>query len=137
MKVYNKFESNVENIIDIELLRIEKLIEEREDYENDHFSIVDPEPVLNDIYECQIEEMDEDEFIEINEFDPDFEFDQFEDDMFYKLYYLKHERQIASQESCSCAYMDYMPNDNGLCDNLDCYDYPEGPDENLCGIKFY
>lgn len=210
MDMYNKFESNVENVVDIELLRIEKLIEEmeiyeaeffsleppadnldyaisqycmeiechtvlndleddldysfefedymnqlrdeslikeREAYEKAYFSTIDENVELNNIFEHQIASREEVEFIEINgydydfkyepEYDPDFVFDQYEDDMFYKLYYLKQESQMASQESCSCAYMDYMPNDNGLCDNLDCYDYPEGPEENLCGIKFY
>ena len=128
-------------------LRDENLIKEREAYEKAYFSTIDENVELNNIFEHQIASREEVEFIEINgydydfkyepEFDPDFVFDQYEDDMFYKLYYLKQESLMASQESCSCAYMDYMPNDNGLCDNLDCYDYPEGPEENLCGIKFY
>ena len=128
-------------------LRDESLIKEREAYEKAFFTTIDENVELNNIFEHQIASREEVEFIEINgydydfkyepEFDPDFVFDQYEDDMFYTLYYLRQESQMASQESCSCAYMDYMPNDNGLCDNLDCYDYPEGPEENLCGIKFY
>ena len=42
MNMYNKFEANVENVVDIELLRIEKLIEERESYEAEFFSLEPP-----------------------------------------------------------------------------------------------
>lgn len=213
MNMNNKFESNEENVVDIELLRIEKLIEEREAYERDffsfeppidkldyiisryemeieeyetmhilsnhhedfensfefdeylnqirdeklieerelyekeYFSTIDEGLVLNDIYDYQIEARQEDEFCEINRYDYDFEHEQeyvpdfddyeYENEMFYKLLHLKEESLRASKPTCNCAYADYMPNDDGLCDYLDCYDYPEGPEENLCGVKYY
>ncbi|MBE6507900.1 MAG: hypothetical protein E7Z77_00650 [Methanobrevibacter sp.] len=124
--------------------RDKKLIKEREEYELNHSEIVLDYFALNDFFEVQIAAMEEDKFIEINGYDydykyepeyEDYEYDQYEEDMFWKLFYLK-ESQFTSQP-CGCAYLDYMPNDNGFCDYLDCYDYPEGPDENLCGINYY
>ena len=148
--VLNNLEDDLDDPFEFEeylnQIRDERLIEEREAYEKEYFSIADENGVLDDIFEYRIASREEEEFIQINgyeydfnyepEYEPDFEFDQYEEDMFYELLYLKQESQMASQQSCSCAYMDYMPNDDGLCDYLDCYDYPEGPDENLCGIKF-
>ena len=123
-------------------LRDEKLIEERESYEKDYFEFADfPD---NDIFDFQISSREGEEFIEVDEFDYDFEYEpeyedyeyyQYEEDMYWNLFYLK-KSQFAAPE-CGCADLDYMPHDDGLCDYMDCYDYPEGPDENLCGMKYY
>lgn len=121
------------------------LINEREEYEAIFFSTIDEELAINDIYECQIAAMEEEGFLELNGYDYDFEYgpedyndyihDQYEEEMFWNLHYLRQSQ--FEKPKCSCAYMDYMPNDDGFCDYLDCYDYPEGPEENLNGIKFY
>ena len=121
------------------------LINEREEYEAIFFSTIDEDLVINDIYECQIAAMEEEGFLELNGYDYDFEYepedyddyihDQYEEEMFWNLHYLRQSQ--FEKPKCSCAYMDYMPNDDGFCDYLDCYDYPEGPEENLNGIKFY
>ena len=126
--------------------RDEELIEEREKYESDYFAIVDESLVFNDIFDFQIRSRERDEFIERNGYDydfkyepedePDYAYDEYEEEMFWHLHYLR-ESQFASQSTCGCEYLDYMPHDDGLCDYLDCYDYPEGPDENLCGVKYY
>ena len=121
------------------------LINEREEYEAIFFSTIDEDLAINDIYECQIASMEEEGFLELNGYDYDFEYepedyddyihDQYEEEMFWNLHYLRQSQ--FEKPKCSCAYMDYMPNDDGFCDYLDCYDYPEGPEENLNGIKFY
>lgn len=138
------FKEDLENPFELEdrmnQLRDEMLIEEREKYENDPLPIVLDEFALNDFYDFQIEAMEEEEFLKENVYDdyePDFdsEYWQYEEDMFWKLHYLRQTQ--FEQPKCGCAYMDYMPHDDGLCDYLDCYDYPEGPEENLNGIKFY
>ena len=74
---------------------------------------------------------------------PDYDFDfedyedmQYEEELSWDLHYLR-ESQFETQSQCGCPYDDYMPNDDGLCDYLDCYDYPEGPNENLSGIKYF
>ena len=197
MNMYNENELNMDYEVDVELLRMEILIEERENYENEFFSTehVDEEfeyQILQ--YESQIENnehnypMDDEleyrilqyesliENYEINcptdeEFDylfeqedslmdmrdellikehergesfesitfdfnlDDYDHMQYEENMFWKLHYLRKSQFNVS--SCGCPYNDYMPNDDGLCDYLDCYDYPEGPNENLSGIKLY
>ena len=122
-------------------LRDEKLIEERESYEKNYFKFADfPD---KDIFDFQISAR-EGEFIEMKEFDQDieygaeyedYEYYQYEEDMYWNLFYLK-KSQFAIPE-CGCTDLDYMPYDDGLCDYMDCYDYPEGPDENLCGMKYY
>lgn len=126
-------------------LRDEKLIKERESYEKDYFKFVDfPD---KDIFDFQISAR-EGEFIDVNEYDYDFEYApevysdfedyeyyQYEEDMYWKLFYLK-KSQFTTPE-CRCTDLDYMPHDDGLCDYMDCYDYPEGPNENLCGMKYY
>lgn len=119
-------------------LRDEILIQQREKYEsvffNDYYAV-------NDLFEFQINARDEDLCLEEIEYDytieaEDYIFDQYEEDMFYHLLYLK-QGQFEKPDTCSCPYSDYLPNDDGFCDYLDCYDYPEGPDENLAGVKFY
>lgn len=125
-------------------LRDEKLIEERQAYEEDFLSIADSSLVSNVLLDRQIASRMEEEFLELNEYDYDCryeaeEFDiedwQYEENMFWELHYLR-EGQF-EKPSCSCMDLDYMPHDDGLCDYMDCYDYPEGPEENLFGIKFY
>lgn len=123
-------------------LRDKILIENRERYELNHSSVVIDEFALNDFYDCQIEAREEEELSERNGFDydygpeeyGDFIYDQYEEDMYYRLRYLR-ESQFEKPD-CACAYMDYMPNDDGMCDYLDCYDYPDGPDENLGGVIY-
>ena len=130
--LFNPFE--LEDLLN--QLRDEKLIEEREKYEENYFSICDENLILNDSYELQIAAREEEYRLEQNELNPDFDYEDYlyEEEMFYHLLYLK-ESQFA-KPSCRCVDLDYIPNDDGLCDYLDCYDYPEGPDENLCGIKY-
>ena len=205
MNMYNENELNRNYVVDIELLRMEILIEQQENYEKEFLSIESPTDELDyhilqyeslienyeincptddfeeefnylfeqedslmnmrdevlikehekgesfkfiafdfideDIFEFQIESMDEDRYLEENfqdfDFDPDdYEHMQYEENMFWKLHYLR-QSQFEAPSSCGCPYDDYMPNDDGLCDYLDCYDYPEGPNENLSGIKYY
>lgn len=115
-------------------LRDEKLIEEREDYESDFFSNIESESNLFELQIRSYEEYDiEDEILFEEKFG--FDYDEYEEEMFWKLYYLR-ENQFIRQPDCWCPYNDYMPNDDGFCDYLDCYDYPEGPDENLYEVKY-
>ena len=205
MNMYNETELNRNYVVDIELLRMEILIEQQENYEKELLSIEYPteeldyltcqyeslienyeincptddfeeefdylfeqedslmnirdEVLINeyekgesfeviafdyideDFFEFQIESMEEERFLEENfqdfDFDPDdYEHIQYEEAMFWKLHYLR-ESQFEAPSSCGCPYDDYMPNDDELCDYLDCYDYPEGPNENLSGINLY
>ena len=185
MDIYNEFELNVDFAVDVEFLCMETLIEEREIYEKEFFTLnpSDIEHIKNqetelfydlfnpfeiedhqnqlrdeilieeqdkyessifndsfseiDFYDVQISAWDEDEFIEADIPNEDFDFEiedyQYEEEMFWYLHYLKQDQ--FEQSKCSCAYLDYLPNDDGFCDYLDCYDYPEGPDENLEGVK--
>ena len=107
-------------------LRDEKLIKEQEKYEQNNFSFSEV-----DVYDFQIKAMED----ELFENDYDSEYYQYEEEMFYHLQYLKSSQ--FEKPTCSCMDLDYMPHDDGLCDYFDCYDYPEGPDENLSGVKFY
>lgn len=123
-------------------LRDEKLIEEREIYEENFLSILIDDSAIDEFYKFQMDTMGLEEFLNIDDFydydykyEPDYEYDQYEEDMFWEIEYLK--RSQFESPKCGCAYLDYMPHDDGLCDYLDCYDYPEGPDENLNGIKYY
>ena len=124
-----------------EMLRDEKLIRKMDEHGSKYDDIILDEFALNDIYDFQIAAREKEEFIEMDSYDyepedyGDYEYDQYEEDMFWNLHYLRQSQ--FEKPKCSCAYMDYMPNDDGFCDYLDCYDYPEGPDENLNGIKFY
>lgn len=120
-------------------MRDEVLIKEHEKGES--FKFIAFDFIDEDPFEFQIESMEEDRYIEENfldfDFDPDdYEHIQYEEAMFWKLHYLR-ESQFEAPSSCGCPYDDYMPNDDGLCDYLDCYDYSEGPNENLSGIKYY
>lgn len=141
------FENDLQNPFEFEdfllELRDEKLIGEREEYEANYFAVIDENLVLNDIFDLQIKSREEDEFIEANGYDYDFkyeeefedyEYDEYEEKMFWELFYLKQNQ--FKKPNCKCIDLDYMPHDDGFYDYLDCYDYPEGPDENLCGIKF-
>ena len=197
MNMYNENELNMDYEVDVELLRMEILIEEQENYENEFFST---EPLDEEFeyqileYESQIEnyelncpmddelkyrilqyeslienyEIDcptdeefdylfeqEDSLMDMRDevlikehekgesfkfiafdFDPDdYNHMQYEENTFWKLHYIRENQFDAS--SCGCQYDDYMPNDEGFCDYLDCYDYPEGPNENLSGIKYF
>ena len=144
----NDFEEDLSDPFELEdlhnLLRDMSLIREREEYEAIHFSTIEANLFREDIFDFQIAAREE-ESLEQDGYDCDFEYepedyedyvyDQYEEDMFWNLHYLR-ESQF-EKPKCGCAYMDYMPNDDGFCDYLDCYDYPEGPEENLNGIKFY
>ena len=205
MNMYNENELNRNYVVDIELLRMEILIEQQENYEKEFLSIESPtyeldyhilqyeslienyeincptddfeeefdylfeqedslmnmrdevlikeygneesfefiglEFIDEDIFDYQIESFEQDNFLE--ETVPDYDFDpedyedmQYEEEMSWDLHYLR-ESQFETQSRCGCPYDDYMPNDDGLCDYLDCYDYPEGPNENLSGIKYF
>ena len=205
MNMYNENELNRNYVVDIELLRMEILIEQQENYEKEFLSIESPTDELDyhilqyeslienyeincptddfeeefdylfeqedslmnmrdevlikeygneksfefiglefideDIFDYQIESFEQDNFLE--ETVPDYDFDpedyedmQYEEEVSWDLHYLR-ESQFETQSQCSCPYDDYMPNDDGLCDYLDCYDYPEGPNENLSGIKYF
>ena len=120
-------------------LRDEKLIEEREIYESYFFSNIESEIVESNLFELQIESYEEcdydieDEILFEEKFG--FDYDEYEEEMYWELHYLR-ENQFIRQPDCKCPYNDYIPNDDGFCDYLDCYDYPEGPDENLYGVKF-
>lgn len=143
----NDFEEDLSDPFELEdlhnLLRDMSLIREREEYEAIHFSTIEADLFSEDIFDFQIAAREES--LEQNGYDYDFKYepedyedyvyDQYEEDMFWNLHYLR-ESQF-EKPKCGCAYMDYMPNDDGFCDYLDCYDYPEGPEENLNGIKFY
>ena len=121
--------------------RDEILIKEHEAYEKNNFEDIDLDLIVDDIFVLQIESFKEDSFLE--EIVPDYDFDpedyedmQYEEELSWDLHYLS-ESQFETQSQCGCPYDDYMPNDDGLCDYLDCYDYPEGPNENLSGIKYF
>lgn len=121
--------------------RDEILIKEHEAYEKNNFEDIDFDLIFDDIFDHQIKAFEQDTFLE--EIVPDYDFDfedyedmQYEEDMSWDLHYLR-ESQFETQSQCGCPYDDYMPNDDGLCDYLDCYDYPEGPNENLSGIKYF
>ncbi len=115
-------------------LRDEKLIEEREIYESDFFSNIESESNLFELQIRSYEEYDiEDEILFEEKFD--FDYDQYEEEMYWELHYLR-ENQFIRQPDCRCPYNDYMPNDDGFCDYLDCYNYPESPDENLYEVKY-
>ena len=143
----NDFEEDLSDPFELEdlhnLLRDVNLIREREEYEAVHFSTIEADLFREDIFDFQIaareESLEQDGYECDFAYEPedygDYVYDQYEEDMFWKLHYLR-QAQLAPPE-CGCAYMDYMPNDDGFCDYLDCYDYPEGPEENLNGIKFY
>lgn len=128
-----------------EWLRNEILIKEREEYESMYIDSIFDDFAVNDIFDCQISAMEEEDFIERDGYEYDYNFeeenyedyiyDEYEEDMFWNLHYLRQSQ--FEKPKCGCAYMDYMPHDDGLCDYMDCYDYPDGPDENLNGIKFY
>ena len=120
--------------------RDEILIEEHEEYEINYFKDADFELIVDKIFDYQIESFELDSFLEKNvpdyALDPDeYEYDAYGEEMFHHCLYLE-EDQFESL-CCGCTNMDYMPNDDGLYDYLDCYDYPEGPNENLSGIKYY
>ena len=142
----NYFEDDSENLFVyddyLSQLHDEKLIVEREEYELKYLDDLIDYFALNDFYDCQIKAMEEGELFKRNGFDddfnyvPDYEYWEYEEKMFWHLHYLK-ESQFEEQTTCKCGYLDYMPHDDGLCDYLDCYDYPEGPEENLSGIKLY
>ena len=122
------------------VLRDERLIKEREAYEAKFISSIPYEGFAsNDLIEYQVESMDEEEFFDRNGYGYDFSYEPEFTDFDYGMpdYELYHERHYIEPESCNCAYMDYMPNDYGFNDCLECYDYPEGPEENLCGIKYF
>ena len=143
----NDFEEDLSDPFELEdlhnLLRDMSLIREREEYEAIHFSTIEADLFREDIFDFQIaakeESLEQDGYDCDCEYEPedyeDYVYDQYEEDMFWNLHYLR-ESQF-EKPKCGCAYMDYMPNDDGFCDYLDCYDYPEGPEENLNGIKFY
>ena len=121
--------------------RDEILIKEHEAYEKNNFEDIVLDLIVDDIFDHQIESFKEDSFLE--EIVPDYDFDfedyedmQYEEEMSWEIHYLR-ESQFETQSQCGCPYDDYMPNDDGLCDYLDCYDYPEGPNENLSGIKYF
>lgn len=105
--------------------RDEILIRQRLEYEKSYFKHVE-----DDIFDFQIESMEEEKSSQENDSYYDYEiedyedytYDQYEEDMFYHLLYLKKSQFEAP--GCNCPYSDYMPNDDGLCDYLDCYDYP-------------
>lgn len=205
MNMYNENELNRNYVVDIELLRMEILIEQQENYEKEFLSIESPTDELDyhilqyeslienyeinfptddfeeefdylfeqedslmnmrdevlikeygneesfefiglefideDIFDYQIESFEQDNFLEETVPDYDFDFEdyedmQYEEEMSWEIHYLR-ESQFETQSRCGCPYDDYMPNDDGLCDYLDCYDYPEGPNENLSGIKYF
>ena len=123
-------------------LRDERLIEERKEYEASFFSCIDEISSLEKIYAHQIASREQVEFLEEDCYGYDeedygsYEYDQYEEEMFWELHYLR-QNQFRTPKPCECIDLDYMPYDDNICDYLDCYDYPEGPEENLCGVKYY
>ena len=101
---------------DLENQRNDKLIKEREEFEKEFFSRIVDEMIESEAFDKLIS--DRFEYIEEKfDFEPSPEYTQMEE------LYLK---QYDSRDS---SY------DNDF-DNLDGYDYPEGPDENLSGINY-
>ena len=121
--------------------RDENLFECYKQYEVNYFKNLDFDSIVDNIFDYQINSFELDNFLEDDAFDyddceyDDFDYYEYEEEMFYHLLYLK--KSQFELPSCSCPSMDYMPNDNGFCDYLDCFDYPEGPDENLCGVNYF
>ena len=111
----------------LENSRIEILIKERETYEIQYFSNVSLDVVEKDFLDILIESYDE------NDHDaPDFNY--FEDFMSVYQGYSGNEPIIMDKPTCGYD-LDYIPNDD-IFDDGNCYDYPEGPKENLWGIIY-
>lgn len=107
---------------ELENLRIEKLIRERESYEIQYFRNLNAPSFEMDSLDIQIQSYDEGDFY------PEPDFGYFDD------CYIE---EPVMMNKPSCGYdLDYLPNDDNF-DYLDCYDYPDGPDENLSGIIFH
>ena len=106
-------------------LRDEQLIEMQEAYEELELSNIPDEAFQKDSFDIQIESY------ECPSYD-DYEFEYYDDIEIYLDY---DEPDYTELSDCGESYMDYMPNDDPF-DRIDGCDYPEGPDENLCGFKF-
>ena len=114
----------------LDKLRDEKLIKERQIYEIDYSKNFNIEIIEKDLLDHIIESYNESDFLE-------FDFESYEEvyfedyfDYCYGGYYVEHPKRPSCGDD-----LDYMPHDN-LFDNMDCYDYPESPNENLNGIIF-
>lgn len=127
------FEDELNEPLDYDYLdriRDEKLIEERQIYEINYFRNFNIEIIEKDLLDHIIESYEEPDYFEF-----DYEcYDEvyFEDDFDYCYggYYVEQPKRPSCGDD-----LDYMPHDN-LFDYMDCYDYPESPNENLGGIIF-
>lgn len=112
-----------------EKLRDEKLIKERESYELQFFKNIDFDDFKMDTLDILISSYDECDYPTKHEFENLNECNEFFDNFYVE------EPIIMNKPACGYD-LDYLPNDD-IFDNLDCYDYPDGPNENLGGIIFH
>lgn len=109
---------------DFEKQRDEQLIKEREEYEKEFFSQIVDEMIKSDALDKLIS--DRLHYIDNHfDFEPSQEYRHLEE-----LYCQQFDSEYQNKD-----YQDYMPNNDDF-DNFDEYDYPEGPDENIDGIKY-
>lgn len=126
----------------IESIRDEKLIEQQLVYEENLFStfLLDMEKnnEIEDIIAHQIDNFEENFYPDPESYFEDlFEYD-FEDEFYYDNedeFYYDYVDSMELAYSCS-GFQTYIPNDDPF-DNIDGCDYPEGPNENLQGVKYY
>ena len=108
---------------DFEKQRDEQLIKEREEYEKEFFSQIVDEMIKSDALDKLIS--DRLHYIDNHfDFEPSPEYQHLEE-----LYCQEFDSDYQNKN-----YQDYMSDDDF--DNLDEYDYPEGPDENINGINY-
>lgn len=104
----------------LENLRIEQLIEEREAYEMQYFSIQKETP-QSDLLDLLIESYERYDYC------PDY---NYVDDCFHDYYFEEYNMDAAY---CGGRLYGYIVDDNESFEELD---YPEGPDENIDGFRY-
>lgn len=110
---------------DFENERDEKLIREREEYEKEFFSHVVEAMMENEAFDKLIAERFE--YIDEHfDFEPSPAYEELEEFYYSKYDPVEIEKNARQTES-------YMPNDDGMYDDMADYDYPEGVEENLNG----
>lgn len=103
----------------LENLRVEQLIEEREAYEMQYFSIQKETPE-SDLLDFLIESFEEDNYC------PEYDYYDYYDDYYFEEYNM-------DAAYCGGRLYGYIVDDN---ESFEEFDYPEGPDENIGGFKY-
>lgn len=124
----------------LEQLRDEQLIAARLNYEMEFFSQIPDDAFDDELISAQIKSFEDDYAPDYDYFEDNFtpDYDCFEDYQYYNPYedHYIEEHNVMESAYCGGNYMDYIPNDD-VFDRIDGCDYPEGPEENLNGIKFF